>query len=94
MHDVPHSNDLRSLPQFVHREKAFAEAITKSFDGDVQAYLIPKLEAVNEGFSRVIDTEWHASHGMLLDPISEGSTRESKDPKFEVRWARLPCARR
>jgi hypothetical protein len=90
LHYVLHSNDPCSLPQFVHREKAFAEAVAKSFDRDVQAHLIAELEAVNDGLGRAIDAQCNASLGTLLDSMGKGLARESKNPKFEVRRPRLP----
>ncbi|MGI8546796.1 MAG: hypothetical protein ACR2M1_05590 [Gemmatimonadaceae bacterium] len=56
------------MPKLIDRAPSRGAAFTPSFDCDVNADLLPVLEAVGDGPCRIVDRDRDAIDYMLLDP--------------------------
>src|SRR6266571_9481336 len=75
-HVWPHhrrdSADLGVPPQFVHARAVPLSVVSQRLDGDIQADLVPVLEAVGHGLGRVVDSNLHAFDGASMPWRSAG----------------------
>jgi hypothetical protein len=70
----------------------FAAEVAQRFDSDIDANLVPVLEAVGDGLRRGIHPDHHTLRAVFFDTLGQGGTRKTGYPQariVEPRTARL-----
>jgi hypothetical protein len=78
------------MPEIIHGAAACSPAFFERLNGDVQTYLVPVSEAIDDGLGGEVHLHRHALDPVFLDAGSERGLGEVRDAQGTIRQARPP----
>jgi len=88
--DPSYPIDLRVFHDLGRSGAPRADSVLKGLDGDIQAYLVPELEAVRHGFCDTEHMHLYSVEFVLFSALPERRPRHAVDADWRIVEPRLP----